>query len=84
MMHKLVSDLLLRWAGLLVKNDRLAIWSVIPSCLMWIVKRERNSHIFKNKDSSVPQLKSQLKENLLALNQAFSPSPTEVLICCLS
>ena len=74
-MPRLVSDSLLRWAGLPNKSDRLAIWSLIPSCLMWIVGRERNSRIFENKDSSVPQLKSQLKEKFISIEPGFLSFP---------
>ena len=42
---------------------------------MWIVGRERNSRIFENKDSSVPQLKSQLKEKFISIEPGFLSFP---------
>lgn len=59
--------------------ERLPIWSVIPSCVMWLVWRERNSHVFEDIERSVPQLKSQLVGTLFGT----TVSPTFCLIPCI-
>ena len=33
-----------------------AVWNLIPSCLMWTICRERNSHTFKDIEGSVGKI----------------------------
>ena len=32
-------------------------WNLIPGCLMWIVWKDKNRHLFDNSESSLDQLK---------------------------
>jgi hypothetical protein len=32
------------------------VWNLIPSCLMWIICRERNSHTYENKEIALDKI----------------------------
>ena len=50
-----VIDLVDGWWNLLGKHYS-DIWNMVPLCLMWMIKRERNSLTFEVKEISVSQL----------------------------
>ena len=50
-----ISDLLFGWWNWFGKSSS-SVWNLIPSCLMWTIWRERNSHTFEIKETVVDKL----------------------------
>ena len=50
-----VSDLFFGWRNWLGKNQS-KVWNLVPSCLIWSLWRERNTHIFENVERTDSQL----------------------------
>jgi hypothetical protein len=50
-----VANLLYGWYNCFGKQNSL-VWNLVPLCLLWIVWRERNSHIFEDKEHSNTKL----------------------------
>ena len=50
-----VSDLLFGWWNWFGKKFS-SVWNLIPSCLIWIIWRERNSRTFENKEIALDKI----------------------------
>ena len=56
-MPKFVVELLVCWKSRFGHHQNGHIWMVIPHCLMWCICGERNSRIFEDTVSSMPDFK---------------------------
>jgi hypothetical protein len=52
-----VVELLACWKGHLGRYQYLVIWWLVPHCLMWCLKRERNARSFEGCERTIPALK---------------------------
>jgi len=41
------------------------IWNLVPSCVMWIIWRERNNRIFEDQEHSMDQIIALFTETLI-------------------
>ena len=62
-MLKEVASLLFTWRNWLGKQFS-NIWNMVPTCLMWKIWRERNTHTFEDIERPLDLLKSLLVGNL--------------------
>ena len=45
------------WKGRFPRHCNGAIWSTVPSCIVWVLWKERNNHTFKGLERSLVELK---------------------------
>ena len=59
-----VVDLMACWMGVFRKSWVAGIWGLIPSCIMWLIWRERNRRLFEDPELTPLELKSILLRSI--------------------
>ena len=67
-----VVDLMACWMGAFRKSQVAGIWGLIPSCIMWLIWRERNHCLFEDLELTPLELKSILLSSIFGWSNAYS------------
>ena len=57
-MYRRVVDLFAYWRGYFVNPHSVAVWKLVPSCLMLCIWRERNDRNFEDRNRTMVELKA--------------------------
>jgi hypothetical protein len=71
-MPRTVSNLLACWKRSGLTKDQNTIWNAIPSCLMWLIWRERNQRAFEDIERHTVDLKMSFIQTLMEWMAALS------------